>query len=1752
MGCPRGHHFFNFTAHLTNLSMKFNFTHAVFALCLLFSSPVVAQYCGNSSSSICTPQSGITQLGFYPPADSLPCSVVGQPYSQVINFHTPDSVTSGGSTYKLNYVKIDTISNLPCGLCWASNISNNQINGNTTACIQVSGTTYDQPGQYLLHIIVDANIKTIFGNFTVANQNASALGVKYYGKVQLPGGTCIHIDTSAPSKTAATSGSIITPVISGNTSFCPGGSTTLTFPGHNYYAYQWSNGATDSTITVSAAGTYTVTAYAHCTSATASKTISVYTVTRPTITPSGSAIVCQGSSINLSSSSASAYHWSTNATTQNISVSSAGNYSVTITDAHSCTAVSDTTAVTVGALPDNTVNAGGPTTFCAGGSVTLTAVAGLTYNWGSSTNQSINVTSTGNYSVTVTGSNNCTAASTPISVTVNPAPDNSVSANGPTTFCSGGSVTLTAAAGLSYNWGSSTNRSITISTAGTYTVTVTNGNNCTAVSTPVTVTVNTLPDATVTANGPTTFCAGGSVTLSAVAGLTYHWSDNSSNQTLVASTGGSYKVTVTNGNNCSAVSTVTVVTVNAAPDNSVTTSGPTTFCAGGSVTLTAAAGLSYSWSNSTSNQSIIVSSANTYKVTVTNGNNCTAVSTPITVTVNAAPDNSVNVGGATTFCPGDSVQLTAASGLNYHWSNNATTQSIFASAVGTYKVTVTNGNNCTAVSSGITISNNAVTNINNQLVDQSTCINGNVTFSISATGTNLSYIWLHNGNVTGNTGSSYNIPSAALTDTGTYQVIVTGDCGADTSNIATLIVGTTLTFSLQPVSHSACEGSSTSFSVVANGANATYQWFKDGVAINNAQQSTYTIASVDVSDAGSYKCFVTSDCGDDTSDVAQLTVLQPTSFAFSQTICASGSFNFNGQILTTAGTYIDTIPASNGCDSVITLTLSVTQSLSTVLTDTICAGSSVIFAGQTLTTSGAYNDTLQSSTNCDSIVTLNLTVLAPVVSNISAGFCTGSTYNFNGQVLSTAGTYNDTLTAASGCDSIVVLTLSEILPSTTTIDTSICAGSSVLFNGQTLTSTGTYFATLTGSNTCDSIVTLNLTVLQPSYDTIEASICQSSSYPFNGQNLTSAGTYTETLVAANGCDSLLTLVLTVLQPTGSTIDAAICQGDGYQFNGQTLTTQGTYTQTLTGSNTCDSVITLHLTVNPIVNTVINAGVCTGGSYLFNGQVLTASGTYYDTLTNVNNCDSIVTLNLQVDSIISINISGEICEGSTYNFNGQQLSFAGLYTDTLSAQGGCDSVVTLDLLVHPISHDTIYVTQCDSGYMFSGQLLTTSGEYHLSTSGIYGCDSLVTLYLTINHSSTTNITAAICTGSSYDFNGQTLTAGGNYTYSTTNSSGCDSTVYLTLTVDNTLYTQLSANICAGHSYSFAGQILTAAGTYNDTLSAQGGCDSVITLSLNVISPTVTPISASICAGAAYSFNGQQLTSSGVYSDTLTGSNTCDSIVVLTLTVNQPTGSSVSHSICAGDSYVFGGNTLTTAGTYRDTLQGSNTCDSIVTLTLTVNQPVTTVIADSICQGDSYNFNGTTLTSGGIYHDTLSAANTCDSIVTLHLTVLAPPTVNWAGGPDTICSNAASFSITGATPVGGTYSGTGVTNNVFNAASAGTGSHVITYNYSNLLCSGSATKTFVVKVCLGIDELNLADMVTLYPNPVNDVLTLKSDLFTEHTALPAVYDIAGKILSVPYTLMADKVILNTSKLAVGSYIIRLSLAEKTVNLKFIKVD
>ena len=442
--------------------------------------------------------------------------------------------------------------------------------------------------------------------------------------------------------------------------------------------------------------------------------------------------------------------------------------------------------------------------------------------------------------------------------------------------------------------------------------------------------------------------------------------------------------------------------------------------------------------------------------------------------------------------------------------------------------------------------------------------------------------------------------------------------------------------------------------------------------------------------------------------------------------------------------------------------------------------------------------------------------------------------------------------------------------------------------------------------TCQQI---DVTVNPVFNETSSVSICDGDTYIFGTQNLTTGGTYIEIFTSANGCDSMVTLTLTVSPTYNEAESASICNGDTYVFGAQNITTGGTYIETFTAANGCDSTVTLTLTVNPTYNETASAAICDGDTYVFGAQNITTGGTYIETFTSTNGCDSTVELTLSVVTAFNESASASICDGDTYVLGTQNLTANGTYIETFTSTSGCDSTVTLTLTVNPTYNEAANAAICDGDtYVFGAQNLTAGGTYVEIFTSANGCDSTVTLTLTVNPTYNEAASAAICDGDTYVFGVQNLTAGGTYVETFTSANGCDSTVTLTFTVNPTYNEAASAVICDGDTYVFGAQNLTAGGTYVETLTSANGCDSTVTLTLTVNPTYNEAASATICDGEIYTFpDGATATTSQVHTSFLTTANGCDSVIVTTLNVET-----IDNSVSQSD------NTLTanqTGGTYQ---------------------------------------------------------------------------------------------------------------------------------------------------------------------------------------------------------------------------------------------
>ena len=368
------------------------------------------------------------------------------------------------------------------------------------------------------------------------------------------------------------------------------------------------------------------------------------------------------------------------------------------------------------------------------------------------------------------------------------------------------------------------------------------------------------------------------------------------------------------------------------------------------------------------------------------------------------------------------------------------------------------------------------------------------------------------------------------------------------------------------------------------------------------------------------------------------------------------------------------------------------------VTATICAGTAYMFNGQNRTVAGLYYDTLQTSIGCDSFVTLDLSLISLPITNATDSFCPGGSYTFGGNNIVNPGLVRDTFTSIDGCDSIVDLNLiwTQITP--IVIGDSLCMGDVYTFGGNAITLAGTYFDTLTGFGSCDSVVQLDLTYYQLPVISAFDTTCFGDSLSFGGNLYNLPGVYRDTFIAMNGCDSIVDLNLYRRIQNEVFITDSICDGESFSFGGSSLTNTGFYSDTLTAQNGCDSIVFLTLNTYTIPLTVYPQTICFGDSFTFGGNPYFVTGIYPDTFTSFVGCDSIVHLDLQILVQIQGFHSDSICEGQSFNLGTSTYTSTGVYTDTLFGSGflGCDSIVTLNLTaMQPVISNVSTLEGCDS-------------------------------------------------------------------------------------------------------------------------------------------------------------------------------------------------------------------------------------------------------------------------------------------------------------------------------------------------------------------------------------------------------------------------------------------------------------------------
>jgi hypothetical protein len=1629
-----------------------------------------------------------------------------------------------------------------------------------------------------------------------------------------PTATTTYTVTGTSGSCSSTSTITITvttpPVVSVSASaanICSGNSTTLTASGAATYAWTPGN-LTGASVSVSPTVTTTYTVIGSNGSCNDTDFVTITVNPSPVVSLNGNTTICSGSSTALTATGATSYLWQPG----NLSGSSATvtplattTYTITGTTG-SCTAT-QTITVTVNPLP--TVAASASQTICTGATTTVSANGAVTYNWmpGNLSGASVAVTpaSTTTYTVTGTGGNGCTSTSTTTITVINPP---TVSVSGNTTLCAGSSTTLTANGAVTYTWqpGNLTGASVTVTPASTttYTITGTTG-SCSATQT-VTVTVNAAPVVAATAS-QTVACTGSPVTLTATGAATYTWqpgnlSGSSVSVSPVSAT--TYTVTGTAASGCAVTATV-ALSVQTTPTVSV--SGNSVICGGGSTTLTATGAASYVWQPGNfpgSSVTVSPASATTYTVTGSNGT-CTSTQT---FAITIAPTPTVTATASqSTVCSGSPVTLTANGAASYTWMPGNLTGvsvSVTPATTTTYTVTGVNGSCSSTATVTVTVSPASPVTVSGAT---SVCSGSSTTLTASGA---ASYVWMP-GNFT--------TASVTLTPSSTTTYTVTG------TSVNGCVATQTVLVTVQPIPvvtatgpASVCAGSPVTFT--ASGATS-YTWQPGNfpgntLTVTPLSNSTYTVTGV------------SAGCSN-TATVAVTVAPTPTvtATASSASVCPGGTVT-----LTAAGasSYI-WMPGNLSGSSVV-----VTPSATTTYTVTGVDGSCQSTATVSVTVSPVAPVTVSGASSVCAGSTVTLTATGAASYTWQPGNLTGSSIS---TILSTNTTYTVTGLAAAGCTATgtFAVTVLNVPTVAVTGPASVCSGSPATltasgassytwqpgnFTGSTVTvapaATTTY--TVVGSNgTCTDTTTYLLTVSASPVVTATAaqsSVCTGGSttltavgaaaYTWMPGNLsgssitvTPSATTTYTVTGINGsCSSTATVTVTVnssLPLFASAAQSSVCAGSSTTLsatgatsylwqpgnlsgNSISVTPATTTTYTVTGtSGTCSGTQTVMVTTNaaPVVVVLGGGSVCAGGSatltasgaasYVWqpgnlSGSSVTVAPTVNTTYTVIgtggNGCTDTTSVSVSVNALPVIAITGDgiICAGSSSQLTASGASSYMWMPGNLSGAS---------VSVSPVVNTTYTVTGVDSlGCSATAQQLITvtpspvvllSGNTQICSGGTTPLFATgATSYLW----QPGNLTDSIVT----------VNPAATTTYTVTGTTGnCSSTSTITVTVSPSPVVTASALqsvVCAGGS---------------TTLSASGASSYIwqpgnLTGAVVAVSPqatttyTVTGISGNCSSTATVLVTVLPAPALFVQPQPLS--------ICQGTTATLVAGGAASYLWQPGnvsnDSLVVSPSVTTT---YTVTATDANGCTATTTATVNVGTaPVVSAFANNtiICAGDAVTLNAvgadvyswipgnlggssvsTSPTTTITYTVTGTTSNGCSATDTITVQVNALPTVSFALSSDTVCTGQAPFALGGGVPTGGTYSGQGVVANQFDPMNSGSGLIQITYSYTDPVtgCTNTATDLMYVDPCAGVDE-NAGNAVsfTLYPNPTDDRVTLVYSAWSEPVTVTMYNALGQQVSSMQLTGVQTDISLRD--LPVGVYHFTLITSQGTTTQKVIK--
>lgn len=711
-------------------------------------------------------------------------------------------------------------------------------------------------------------------------------------------------------------------------------------------------------------------------------------------------------------------------------------------------------------------------------------------------------------------------------------------------------------------------------------------------------------------------------------------------------------------------------------------------CVGGSVDITATGAVNYLWSpdiglNTTNGETVTASppTTQTYLITADDGVDC---SDTISVTVTVLPEPVIEITPSSPeICPGESVDLTASGAGTYSWSpanglNNTSGANVSASPnnTQTYTVTGTSGE-CTADTT-VTVTVNDPPDISYFPTNPELCPDGSVQISASGGET---FSW---SPTTGLDDPTDSVVTASPDVTTTYTITGTDSDGCTNTVDVTATV-------LSPPDVDAGEDleicPETGINLNGSSTDAvSYSWFPalslddPTIADPFAFPDVTTTYTLEITDANG--CTNTDEVTVEVIDESYETITEAS-------ICEGETYTLpDGQSVDESGEYENMFTSVLGCDSVVITELTVNPVYDLSEMVEFCEGETFELPdGTDITTSGSYTVDLVTVAGCDSAVTFDLIFNPVYEETIDASICETQSYTMpDGSEESTEGSYTFDFTTISGCDSIIHVDLSVQETIVIPQDVSICDNESyTLPDGSVVNDAGTYDVVI-GSGGCDTLYQVEVSVNPTFESTVEVSICDGEQFTLpDGSTESSSGTYTIAFNSAAGCDSIVNYDLEVLAAYDFTQTVNICDGEFYSLeDGTEVDETGIYEQLFTAVNGCDSIVSIDLTVRPDYDMDVLWQVCDNDNPLDPfGNPVTGDTEVFLEYTSIYGCDSLVHVQIEYHEAYTDTTEVSFCSGNQYITSaGQVITSAGIHQDNLVGEGGCDSILVYEVVAFP--------------------------------------------------------------------------------------------------------------------------------------------------------------------------------------------------------------------------------------------------------------------------------------------------------------------------------------------------------------------------------------------------------------------------------------------------------------------------------------